>query len=159
MSLHREVLWIYLLRNIIWLIYKENCELNFRLGKYKFCFRSGISIRHINLYNLASLYITKYYKVIFHRILTKLPSAVIIIRRRWNKSIYLQLGWNIDVDVLHPVTLRTYTEIYLFRSCIISAVFTSLWRHIINNNGCLIYKVRGIPTCSISSRGWSKYDT
>jgi len=158
MSLHGEVLWICLLRNLIWLIYKANCELHFHLGKYKFCFRSGFSIRHISLHNLASLCITKYYKVIFHWIFTKLLCALLLFRGRCNKSIYLQLGWNIDVDILHHVTFRNYTEMSLFRSRIISAVFTSLWRHIISNNWCLVFKVRGTPSCSISYRGWSKYD-
>jgi len=129
MSLHREVLWIYMLRNLIW-----NCEMHFYLGKYKFCFRSGFSIRHIILHNLASLYIIKYYKVIFHRVLTKWSCALIFFRSRCNKSIHLQLDWNIYLDVLHPVTFRTYTEVSLFRSRTISAVFTSLWRHIISNN-------------------------
>lgn len=150
MSLHREVLWIYLLRNLIWLTYKANCELHFHLGKYKFCFRSGFSIRHISFYNLASLFVTKYYKVIFHRILTILPWALILFRSICNKSLYLKLDWNIDVDVLHSVTFRNYTEMSLFRSRIISAGFTSLWRHFINNNWCLMFKVRGTPTCSIS---------
>lgn len=160
MSLSREVLWIYLLRNLIWLIYKANCELHFHQGKYKFCFRSCFSIRHISLYNLDSLYITKYYEVIFHRILTKLLCTLIVFRSRCNKSTYLQLGLNTEVDVLHPLTFRTYeyTEVSLFRSSTISAVFTSLWRHIINNNWSPIYKALGTPTCNISYRGWSKYD-
>jgi hypothetical protein len=158
MSLHREVLWMYLLRNLIWHIYKADCELHFHLGKYKFCFRSGFSIRTISVYNLASLRITNYYKVAFQRILTKLPCSLTVFRSRCKKSMYLQIGLNTEVELLHPVTFRTYTEVSIFRSCIISVDFTSMWRHVIINNCCLIYKVSGTLTCSISYRGWSMYD-